>query len=239
MDGNTPYRVSVEGDDWEQDVDPETIRSVLTSTRLAVLETIRESEPSGISELSELLERNYSNVYADVEVLVEAGVVSLDSNGRGKRPTANVERQTPVISFSRTRENSVGNNELQKPELDENESDWLRSPQDLEASDVGRGDVVWVQSYPLLVLSHSLPEDLQRVSGVVLTIPADEMETSYQRIGRDDWVNGGPGIATAAIPWEIQTVHRDRFTDRVGTIANDTCNSVSIAVQRYIGPSRD
>ena len=61
----------------------DTVRSVLTETRLALLRLIREKRPASVAELSRIAKRDFKSVYTDVELLEELGLVKIAKSKRG------------------------------------------------------------------------------------------------------------------------------------------------------------
>lgn len=62
--------------------DPMALLAALPPKRLATLRTIKAIGPLTIYALAKRLERNYSNVHADVQQLVELGLVEKDDDQR-------------------------------------------------------------------------------------------------------------------------------------------------------------
>lgn len=62
--------------------DPIALLAALPPKRLATLRAIKTNEPLTIYALAKRLERNYSNVHADVQQLVELGLVEKDDDQR-------------------------------------------------------------------------------------------------------------------------------------------------------------
>lgn len=62
------------------------IRQLMTERRLEVMRTIMSDSPESIRELADRLERNYSDVHSDVELLADHHVIHFERNGRAKRP---------------------------------------------------------------------------------------------------------------------------------------------------------
>src|SRR3989338_622472 len=62
--------------------DPMALLAALPPKRLVTLRTIKATGPLTIYALSKRLERNYSNVHADVQQLVELGLVEKDDDQR-------------------------------------------------------------------------------------------------------------------------------------------------------------
>lgn len=65
--------------------DVDDLRVLLTDRRLEVLRAIYEEPPDSISALAERLDRSYSAVYEDVEILAEHDVVNFRKGPRGAK----------------------------------------------------------------------------------------------------------------------------------------------------------
>ena len=57
------------------------VRQLLTDRRLEVMRSIMPTPPDSISDLADRLGGNYSDVYADVTVLVDHEIVYFDTDG--------------------------------------------------------------------------------------------------------------------------------------------------------------
>ena len=64
----------------------EGIRKLLTDRRLELLRSLMGEPARSISELAGRLDRSYSAVHEDVEVLAEYGVVEFRQQGQSKQP---------------------------------------------------------------------------------------------------------------------------------------------------------
>ena len=64
----------------------EGIRRLLTDRRLELLRSLMGESAASISQLAERLDRNYSAVHEDVEVLAEYGIVKFQRDGQSKQP---------------------------------------------------------------------------------------------------------------------------------------------------------
>jgi len=75
-------------DHYQNFEDPKKIQKLLSPTRLELLVVLLEDEFDSISALARAVDRDYKDVYEDVETLAEYGIVRFDedSNGRGKKP---------------------------------------------------------------------------------------------------------------------------------------------------------
>ncbi len=71
----------------------ETLGKVITGARLELLASIREYKPKSIQELARLVERDFKNVYQDVKLLAEYGLIELKESGARKA-------SHPVAKFS-------------------------------------------------------------------------------------------------------------------------------------------
>jgi predicted transcriptional regulator len=61
-------------------VDPKTFFQVLSKRRIALLKVLHTHGVSSIRELSRLLNRDYKNVYQDVQLLKKMGLIHQDEN---------------------------------------------------------------------------------------------------------------------------------------------------------------
>ena len=55
----------------------EAVRHILTDRRLDLWRTIRDQEPESITELTQLVKRNFSDVHKDLNLLIAVGLVTL------------------------------------------------------------------------------------------------------------------------------------------------------------------
>ena len=76
----------------------EGIRRLLTDRRLELLRSLMADPAASISQLAERLDRSYSVVHEDVEVLAEYGVVEFRRDGQSKQPFVPYE----IIEFDVT-----------------------------------------------------------------------------------------------------------------------------------------
>jgi predicted transcriptional regulator len=72
----------------------EAARKVLTPKRLELLRAIRRGRPASVSQLAQLVGRDFKNVHGDVQTLAKYGLVSLTTPRAGRRTTV------PRVSFS-------------------------------------------------------------------------------------------------------------------------------------------
>lgn len=70
--------------------DFETLGKIITGARLELLQVIRMAKPKSIQELARVVERDFKNVYQDVSLLAEFGLIELKKTGprRSAAPTA-------------------------------------------------------------------------------------------------------------------------------------------------------
>ena len=71
----------------------ETLGSVITGARIELISVIRTKKPSSIQELARFVERDYKNVYQDVKLLAQFGLIELKEQGARKSAT-------PVAKYS-------------------------------------------------------------------------------------------------------------------------------------------
>ena len=64
--------------------DFETLGRVITGARVELLSVIRAEKPSSIQELARLVERDFKNVYQDVKLLAQFGLIDLKEQGPRK-----------------------------------------------------------------------------------------------------------------------------------------------------------
>ena len=72
--------------------DYETLGRVVTGARLELIATARREKPKSIQELAKLVGRNIKNVYQDVKLLAEFGLLVIHEGGPRKA-------LTPVAKF--------------------------------------------------------------------------------------------------------------------------------------------
>ncbi len=64
--------------------DFDTLGRVITGARLELLSNIRLMKPRSIQELARLVKRDFKNVYQDVKILAEFGLIDLKESGPRK-----------------------------------------------------------------------------------------------------------------------------------------------------------
>lgn len=73
--------------------DFETLGRVITGARLELLSMIREHQPKSIQELYRIVKRDFKNVYTDVKLLAQFGLIDLKEAGARKSAS-------PIAKFS-------------------------------------------------------------------------------------------------------------------------------------------
>ena len=61
-----------------------TLGKVITGARLELLAAIREYKPQSIQQLAKIAKRDFKNVYQDVKLLAQYGLIELKENGARK-----------------------------------------------------------------------------------------------------------------------------------------------------------
>ena len=79
----------------------EAIYRSITPARLQIFTCLIEKKPNNLTELTQLLERDYANVYQDVQVLVGLEIVKLKKVGKETRPIALYEKITFDFSLAK------------------------------------------------------------------------------------------------------------------------------------------
>src|SRR5687767_11849873 len=76
--------------------DFETLGRVITGARLELLSAIRINKPKSIQALARLVNRNFKNVYQDVRLLADFGLIEIQKVGPG-RATAPKAKFTEIV----------------------------------------------------------------------------------------------------------------------------------------------
>lgn len=71
----------------------EILGKVITGARLELLSLIRKARPRSIQELAKIAGRDFKNVYQDIKLLAEYGLIELKESG-ARKPS------TPISKFS-------------------------------------------------------------------------------------------------------------------------------------------
>jgi predicted transcriptional regulator len=69
---------------------------IMTSNRWSLLRTLRQSGPSSIRALSQLLARDYRGVHADVASLLEAGLIEKQADAKIRVPWTKIVAEMDV-----------------------------------------------------------------------------------------------------------------------------------------------
>lgn len=91
--------------------DAEGIRRLLTDRRLELLRSLMGEPAESITALADRLDRSYSVVHEDVEVLAEYGIVQFRQDGQSKQPFVPYQR----IEFDVTVEAPVTGGDSEAP----------------------------------------------------------------------------------------------------------------------------
>ncbi len=67
--------------------DFETLGRVITGARLELLSAIRVHKPKSIQELARLVKRDFKNVYQDVRLLADFGLIEIEEGGPRRAST--------------------------------------------------------------------------------------------------------------------------------------------------------
>ena len=62
----------------------ESLGKVITPARLQLLAVIRAQKPKSLQELARFVDRDFKNVYQDVQILEQYGLVETKTRSRGK-----------------------------------------------------------------------------------------------------------------------------------------------------------
>ena len=70
--------------------DFETLGRVITGARLELIQAIRVHKPKSIKDLAKQVDRDFKNVYTDVKLLADYGLIALKESGprRASKPEA-------------------------------------------------------------------------------------------------------------------------------------------------------
>ena len=79
----------------------DTIYRVASPARLDILTCLVEKKPNNIRELAQLLQRDYANVWRDVQALNSLRIIKLKKEGKEIKPIALYEKiniELPIVS---------------------------------------------------------------------------------------------------------------------------------------------
>jgi len=65
----------------------EVLGKVITGARLELLSIIRKTKPKSIQELARLAQRDFKNVYQDIQLLAQYGLIDLKEQGARRAAT--------------------------------------------------------------------------------------------------------------------------------------------------------
>jgi predicted transcriptional regulator len=112
------------------------LRELLTDRRLEVLRSIHETPPDSISALAERLDRSYSLVHKDVEILADHDIVYFLEGERGAKqpyiPYENIRVDIPLVGSSVTASSLEGGQDRKQTHKEQREERelWLRNAVD-------------------------------------------------------------------------------------------------------------
>jgi predicted transcriptional regulator len=78
--------------------DFETLGKVITGARVQLLSVIRAKKPSSIHELARMVDRDFKNVYQDVKLLAQFGLIELKEQGPRKAATPTAKYSELVLA---------------------------------------------------------------------------------------------------------------------------------------------
>ena len=76
----------------------EVLSKVVTRQRLNLLKVLHANGPLTVRALAALLERDYKNVYEDVKILEESGLIERDSKNRVLAPYEKLTIELPLTA---------------------------------------------------------------------------------------------------------------------------------------------
>ena len=74
---------------------PNAYRKFMTTTRIEILVIINEKKPQSIYHLSKLMDRSFSSVLKDCQILAETGFIKLTKESNGERGSLRPELAYP------------------------------------------------------------------------------------------------------------------------------------------------
>lgn len=83
-----------DGADYNEEIILKSARALssLSLERVKLIEYVHDNRVSSIRELAEGLNRDYKNVYDDIQILSENGLVELNRKGKRKVPTLRADK---------------------------------------------------------------------------------------------------------------------------------------------------
>lgn len=79
-------------------VNVKTLQEVLSNRRVALLKTLRKLGPSSIRGLAKQVQRDYRNVYDDLQLLLKAGLVDKDTRNRVSVPWDKIQAEIDLAA---------------------------------------------------------------------------------------------------------------------------------------------
>lgn len=79
-------------------LDVATLQRVLSERRVALLKVLRRIGPSSIRSLAAATERDYRNVYDDIQLLLKAGLVEKDARNRVTVPWDKIQTEIDLAA---------------------------------------------------------------------------------------------------------------------------------------------
>jgi predicted transcriptional regulator len=71
--------------------DVETALSILTESRMKIIQLLKSKEPQSIYALAKLLNRDFKNVYDDITFLNQLGIIGIEES------TTGLKRKKPIL----------------------------------------------------------------------------------------------------------------------------------------------
>jgi predicted transcriptional regulator len=88
----------------------DTIYRITSQARLDILSCLVEQKPNNIQELAQLLQRDYANVWRDIQALNGLKIIKLKKEGKEIRPIALYEKiiiEFPIISIGKEKYSNI------------------------------------------------------------------------------------------------------------------------------------
>ena len=79
-------------------LDVATLQGVLSDRRVALLKVLRRIGPSSIRNLATQVQRDYRNVYDDLQLLLKAGLVEKDARNRVMVPWDKIQTEIDLAA---------------------------------------------------------------------------------------------------------------------------------------------
>lgn len=85
----------------------EVLLNSINKNRWDIFTCLVEKNPNSLTELAQLLQKDYANVWRDVQILEGMGIISLEKRGQEVKPIALYERIVFDLSARPVAENSA------------------------------------------------------------------------------------------------------------------------------------